>query len=319
MPHSYVDDVHRFAGPKPFHDKHGQRRNLSHDDDFTADLVNTDGQGNVISMPLLRRKPCFGRPERFYRGMAGGKVWSNDAGETCLADTPCDTCFEHSPGVFEACLKVVDERVSSCARVKNAIAEWIENGDARGYVGRRHFLGPLWPKVRAAIIDSGGWSNVNDEQVKLAGLCRAEEKRKKRNESERRKRAAKKAARSMSQPVVTQGYLQALEDECERRATQLRSLRGLSTNSATGTFWIDTLSDAVCDRIAHVWAERELLTRLGYAPTKTAIARNLIAKGPAYAAWDEKSLAARVGEDMSKRLARLEDDRGGTPFWPAWV
>ena len=108
MNKTYVAEVHRFGGRYPYVDQNGRRRNLRHTTDFSADEVKTDGFGNVKSMPLLAKKPCFGRPERLFRAVVGSKPWTDQSGVRQPGDTPCDTCFKLSPSVFESCLNRVD-------------------------------------------------------------------------------------------------------------------------------------------------------------------------------------------------------------------
>ena len=68
MKTDYARQVRRFGGVQPYVDEDGRRTNISHAVEFLSQDVKTDDAGNIIDMPLLTRKPCFGRPERFVRG-----------------------------------------------------------------------------------------------------------------------------------------------------------------------------------------------------------------------------------------------------------
>ena len=61
----YVKEVRRFGSSAPFKDENGKSFNLSHDDDIDPTQVQTNGYGNVDGVPLVWRKPCLGRPERY--------------------------------------------------------------------------------------------------------------------------------------------------------------------------------------------------------------------------------------------------------------
>lgn len=58
---SYQESVNRGGSSKPW----GKR--LRHRTRFYPEAVETDGHGNVLEMPLLMDKPCFGRPETYVR------------------------------------------------------------------------------------------------------------------------------------------------------------------------------------------------------------------------------------------------------------
>jgi len=174
---TYVQEVHRYGGPDPFKDSTGQRSNLSHADDVSPHLVRTDGKGNVVATPTVWRKDCWLRPERFCRGRVGSKPWRDESGRTRPGATQCDTCRHLSPGTFESCARIVDERIESSPTVKAAAHKWL---DACGNdFGPACFLGArlkLWNDFLQAIIEHGGWQNKNDDQVKLEALRRKGEK-----------------------------------------------------------------------------------------------------------------------------------------------
>lgn len=313
----YLKDVRRFGSSKPFKDEDGQSFNLSHDDDIDPRLVQTDGNGNVDSVPLVWRKPCFGRPERYARGHMGGMPWRDDNGKRRPGKTACDTCLERSPGTFEACSVIVNERIESDPAITAAFDKWL---DACVDFGPRCFVGAgmkLWDSFLKTIIDHGGWTNVNDDQVKLEAL-RLKRARLARRKANRQARAQhQRAARLGTAKPITQDYLDKLKTERDRRSAHLKSLSALSGRTKRDMLWVKMLDDSGCDRIAEVWQTRELLSLMAVQPTGQAIAETMAASGR----WSLKlsSLRARVYEDLRERLPKLEDDTAGAPLWPKWT
>ena len=322
-PPTYVEEVRRYAGRNYRLDTNGNTRNIAHDTDFAPEEVKTDGVGNIVDMPLLLKKGCFGRPERFYKGTVGGKIWRNKDGIELAAQTSCNRCAEKTPGVFNACANVVDERVASNPEIKRALEAWMTSCDLLRPLGFRHFHPPhakFWQAFVDAILASRGWTSVNEDQVRLHERRRAEQQREQRNRKAREKRRKAREARKAARNPLPDGYLEALDEERDRRAVHLKSLRCLNGASKRDMMWLKNLPDETCERIADVWAARELLTAKRQDTSNMAIAAFLIKTRPRYHKLQQKSLAARVGEDIKKRLDRLEDLRGksGQPVWAGW-
>jgi hypothetical protein len=312
----YVKEVRRFGSLAPFEDEDGKSFNLSHKDNIDPSLVQTDGNGNVDSVPLVWRKPCFGRPERYARASMGGKPWRDDNGVRRPGKTTCDTCLEKSPGTFEAFGQIVSERIDSDLVIKTAFDKWL---DACDDFGPACFVGAqmkLWDSFLQTIIDHGGWSSVNDDQVKLEAL-RLKQERIDRRKANRHARAQRqRAARLGTARPITQDYLDKLQAERDRRSAHLKRLGALSGRTKQDMLWLKMLDDSGRDRIAEVWHTRELLLRRALTATGQAIAEKMDATGR----WPLKlsSLRARVYDDL-KRLAKLEDDTASAPLWPKWT
>ena len=116
----YVNGVRRFGSSGRLKDENGETFNISHRSDCRPADVQTDGRGNVTRSPLVWRKPCFGRPERYVRGHTSGRLWRDESGQRHLSETTCDRCSELCPGVYEACGRVVNERAASNAATASA-------------------------------------------------------------------------------------------------------------------------------------------------------------------------------------------------------
>lgn len=288
--------------------------NLLHRDDIDPSAVKTDGKGNVEFMPLVSRKPCFGRLERFIAvGMGGSPWWKN--GELTQGRTTCDTCCDKSPGTFAACSALVDERLNSSSQIRTALEKWLER--CNGY-GKVCFVGSQlkpWDAFLKTIEDHGGWKSVNNDQVIIEALRVENERDRRRKATRRKRRLAEKALRRGKAEPITLDYDTKLRSERERRASHLKGLRVLSGKTKRDMLWLKMLDDTGCERIAAVWEARERLMRLSQQPTGQAIAQVLFDSRE----WPLKfpSLRARVYEDL-KRLEKLADETAGAALWPRW-
>jgi hypothetical protein len=310
----YVKDVRRFAAAGRLKDEDGEDFNVSHGHDIDPAAVDTDGRGNVIGSPLVWQKECYGRLERYVRAHIGFRSWHDDNGDLRPNETPCDRCAQRSPGIYKTCGDIVSERARSNAAIEASFDAWMAAcGDDFGpgcFTGRRAHL---WDAFLQSIIDHGGWTNVNDDQVKLEALRQREDARRKRNAATRKSRKRQRDRRRGTTSVITQPELQALQIERDRRAAKLKSLRNLSGRTPRAMLWLTNLPDSTCDRTADVWWARELLSRHEHKVTGKAIAEQLIGQGCNYG-LGIGSLTSRVHEDL-RRIAKLEDDRAGAPLW----
>ena len=319
MDTDYIAEVHRFGGPKPYRDPNKARKNLTHATDFSASSVVTDQQGNVTEMPLLVGKPCFGRPERFYRAIVGSTPWIDEDGIQQPGDTPCKTCFKRSAGVYEACFDVSQDRVNSDLDVKSALDAWMASVGST--LGRRAFVGAngrYWQRFLDAIVSAGGWSNINNDQVRIHLHAKNEADRKARNERRRERRRIERDTRRGKIRPITGEFIDSLNQECDRRAQWLKDARFLPVACGPNMRWLKRMSDKTCDRVADVWRERTIGDRAGIAIKQKDIAASMWADGRAHGASSEAILTSRVSEDIRTRLARLEDERDGEPIWPRW-
>jgi hypothetical protein len=312
----YVRDVHRYAAAR-LTGADDRPINILHSEDIDPAEVTTDGCGHVVASPLVWRKPCWGRVERFARGHRGIRQSWDKSGERRLSETPCDRCEKLSPGAYAACSKIVDERVRSSRAIDEALDAWLAAcGDDFGpscFTGHR---GKLWRAFLQAIVDHGGWKNENDEKVKVEALRLAAEKRGKRNAAANAERQRRRQARQGNSAPITGAYLQALQAERDHRARIVKRLTALSGKTSRDMLWLRNLRDS-CDRIADVWWARELLTRSGQKVTGAAIAKCMIANGRSYG-LSCASLTSRVHDDL-KRIAKFEANLTGVPIWKPWA
>lgn len=314
----YVKDVYRFGSGGRLKDANGEPFNVSHNDDCSADEIRTDGTGNIIGSPLIWKKPCIGRPERHVRGLYGGKPLRGEGGERRTSDTPCDRCSNRSPGVFEACGRVVDERIASNPAIGTAFDDWMtargEDFGAACFTGSR--LKP-WRAYLDAIIAHGGWTNINDDQVKFERIRKLRDDQDRRNAAARATRRQRRMARRGAPTTPTVAYRQALQTERDRRAETIKGFGRLSGRSPRDMLWLRNLTLESCERIADVWSSRELLSFGGGRVTCKAIAEHMIGNAKDYK-LGLPSLTSRVCQDL-KRIAKFEDSRAGAPIWSRWT
>lgn len=311
MSNDYTKDVLRFGSIKPFVDEDGRKFNLSHNDNIDPNSLVTDRLGNVLFISLIRRKPCFGRPERFVRGHSLGAAWLDDQKNEHFNQSRCDGCLGRSRGTYDACSSLINERVDTAPPIKAALDVWFEASD--GLTGERCFTqmnAKPWQKFLRSIIDHGGWTNVNDDAVKLHAIQAEKNEKTKRNHAQRAVRAKKRAARQGAAIPNTTEYLDELRLERDRRAVHLKKLG----QSSAAPRWLAKLTDEGCERMADVWQARETITRLQGKCTGTAIASYLALSRSCNVA----SLTTRVYEDL-KRIAKLESNSAASPVWAPWL
>lgn len=314
----YVNGVRRFGAGGRLKDENGDAFNVSHRSDCLPADFQTDGRGNVTDSPLVWGKTCVARPERNIRNHFIGRLWTDKSGQSHMDVTACDRCSELSPGIYEACTKIVVERVESNAAIEASFETWIAGcGNDFGPNCFKGQIGRLWDLFLQAIIHHGGWTNCNDDQVKLEAIRLQREKSDNRNTSARAARQRTSMARRGAPTTVTTGYLLALNAERDRRADHIKVLSSLSGSTTRGMLWLTNLNSTSRDRIADVWSSRELLTRTGQKRTGRAIAEHMTLNGRSYG-LSLQSLTARVYDDL-KRIAKFEDDRAGVAIWTQWI
>lgn len=313
----YAKSVRRFGGPDPYIDEVGNKRNLNHETDFPPSEVITDGAGNITRMPLLKRKPCFARPERHLRGLFEGQVYKKADGTKLTSLTSCTRCEIKSKGVFRACRDVMDERIASDPSINRTANVWFDFADKspieKLWIGR---AGIAWSKYLGAIEDHGGWTSINDIQVRADRLLNEERKRREKKEKAREQRFKEKLARKGVTKEVTPDFVKALDAERDKRSKILKRLRLANFRNKSEARRFSILTDATCERRAAVWWARRLLLRHRGAAKGTEIAGLLQAKG-LFTTMGRQTLENHVSRDL-KQIAAYEDDTNGEPLWPKW-
>lgn len=302
---SYVKDVFRFGGDQPYRDEDGNRFNLKHDTAFDAHEVTTDGNGNIVSMPLLLDKPCFARPERYIRG-SHDEATPPFTGRNSTDRWRLSRC-QRCP-VEEGCAKVVLERIESSIAISTAFADWDDQASDKPFERR---AGKLWRAFLRAIVQHGGWKSTNDEAVADALLSKALDNKAKRKADRQRLAAEARSKRQGQSRTITAEFLDEVEAERRRRADILLGLR-TKPLALKHLPTISRLSPAGCERTADVWAASAIIERSEPPITGNKIAQYLID----HCGYSIKleSLTTWVYKDL-ERIRRLEGDIAGTTFW----
>lgn len=219
---------------------------------------------------------------------------------------------------FLACNDVIAERIASSADVERTCVEWIDGTDRQ--FGPSCFRGSdkhRWEAFLVAIENHGGWSNINDEQVKIDAVAAGELAKKHRRDSAKRRRGLEKQRRQGAVRSLTPELLAAVKEEGDSRANHLKTLKVVRGAKPQDTLWITSLPDSTCERIADVWRIRETLRYYKENCTGKEIAERLLDENPS-SSLSLGSLQARVSQDL-KRIKKLENDDRGEPIWAKWT
>lgn len=306
---SYVADVTRFGGDKPYKNDEGRRFNLKHHTAFEVLAVRTDGVGNIVEMPLLLDKPCFARPERYIRGSHDEAIapFTGRNNTDGWRLTRCQRC-----PVEEACSEVVRERIESCPTVSAAFEAW-DDGTV-GLSGDKPFegrTGRLWNAFLRAIVKHGGWKSTNDAAVTDAKFAAALKLKAKKSADRKQRRAEASAKRKGISRSATPEFMAEVEAERIRRLGILLDLRGKPFAKAHLPI-VSRLSPEGCRRTTDVWVVRAILSRYGRPLTGKIVAQYL--KDHLGYTVDLTSLTTWTYKDV-ERIAKLEGDIAGVTIW----
>ncbi|MBY6127683.1 hypothetical protein KUW15_03030 [Qipengyuania aquimaris] len=281
---------------------------MKHQTVFDWSEVKTDGVGNVVEMPLLQDKWCFGRPEVYIRQIQRTKKQRFYWGEKDVAASRCGRCK-----IAVACGKLSGERVRSSSAITSALAEWRSycksNGADRQFTG---VAGRYWQRFLQAIADHGPWTSTNDEKLRefererLASR-RQEDARRKSKERERER----KLRQTLQQPP-TKEFIAAVLAERELRFQSLRGAAGHAGFPPSISKIPAEHVDASAEFTADVWMVDTLLREHGKTVNSSAIARTLIKMGR----HQDKGYPA-LRQRVEKDLRRARDCEQCSP--PLWI
>jgi len=312
---SYTDEVLKFGGPRPY-DGVERRTNLSHKTEFLPSAVRTDGRGNIIDMPLLRRKPCFGRPERYFRALPDSQRAAALEDPTrrefnlfTFGGTPCERCPVH-----DACAAVAFERVDSVLELNTKLEQWAEASER--YLGKKRFIfGPArdaWQAFLAAIISSGGWSSVNDGRVAAAAHETLDKRRADRRESALRSRQAKRRHTApLSISTIDDRLTDAINRESDRRYAILIDM----AKRKSGPKSCRRLNAEQCRRLIEVWKAKSSMMVAGNPHPRHCDIISWLKHHTSITDVQEQSLPTIVSRAI-ERVAELQQEVDGTYIWP---
>lgn len=276
--------------------------------------MNTDGFGNVLAMPELIGKPCFGVATAFLRH---GSAHPTELFKTIsVPGTRCGRCTART-----ACVMLVLERVRSRPHLQNAVARWYEMG------GRLHLATDktnelAWQQVTEATA-SAVFHNSNDAAVvRYWSTIDSIRKRKdadRKNQTRLTARLARADAHLRefglrwwcweSRFMVSTWDLKFARVIAEERVCRAEALIEIRHHPASPR-WIKRLSRDACWLMASAWAARSFRVQFlddwkrRYYPQTGAVAAIMIERG-----WNaklaHKDLMKRIPLDL-RRADRLE-------------
>lgn len=274
-----------------------------------------DNVGNIIDMPPLRGKPCFGRPETFFRhGYATKKVPNVYGSMVDSSNHQCGRC-----PVRIACGFVCTVRVFQNSEMKDALSAWVKDCDSRQN-GTRIYTGAsgrFWTEFLKAIVRRGPFSNSNDRWLKGQDELLRTQQREKAVVAKRRQRERDRRNRTREMLLPTLQAIQNLLDHRDELAKLLQAAigeKGLHRSISRITLSSARQSASLT---ANVWLSRELIMMAGIEARPGTIAGFMVDCGLA----QEKTYAILKGS-MSRYLARIFELEGkgkGRIIWPRFV
>lgn len=283
---SYRDAVMKGGNEKPWK---GQP-NLKHADIIDPNEVELDEVGNILDMPLLRRKPCFGRPETFLRHGDRVRRVPNKWGK--LVDSMSHQCGACPQLTWQSCAKVVMKRVVGNPGIHEALRAWQSDCDLR-HSGDRIYVeesGRLWGAFKQAIVDRGPFTNSNDEVLleRAAADARAQKAKWRISKAAQREKARRKQRADRMLPS-RQFILNAVGERNERE-NALYAVLGMPGQHKSRSMVPEAHRAATAAITANAWLIREILIESNRYAGSGTVARYMV----------------QLGLNGSKRLAPLK-------------
>lgn len=310
-PKTYHDSVMMWGNRSPWKQLNVR---LSHKVDFHPSEVVRDGRGNILSMPVLEQKPCFGRPEVFFRHGERKKYIQQGNGSTRIwTNHRCGTCPE---GVHTACNQTAAERVTSHPRICQAFLAWEDHCETY-YKGAAICTGSasrLWGDFKLAIAQRGPFHSSNDAAVADLVLQKRNAQQEKWRREKRSFRQLERDRSKAARQSPSRQYVSNLNDERKCRADALLTVLGQSGQPPSRAKVPADKREATAMITANAWAMSELLHASGRDARPGTIARKMVElKWNAGVAGS--TLKARIKNDL-KRADECERDGLWKPFDP---
>lgn len=291
-PQTAAEEVFAWGRDDPWKDL---RVRVSHKDAFGPADLTTDGRGNILSIPLYRNKPCFGRPETYIRHGKGTAV-RRFHGKLNVVQNRCGKCPLNA-----ACKTVARERIKSDPAIESALTAWhaaySKNPGASRFTGPLY--GRLWQAVMQAIVDHGGWGNANDAflQQEYANATRLSLEKKAKRQREYRESLREKLKIQNVLPQISD-LKSLLRTRLEREKNLIMSHRIKGSPKCVSKILLKDIS-ATAKLTADVWLARHLLNEKGDSISPSRIAKFLIE----YGRGDGRSydvLRSRIKTDLAR-------------------
>lgn len=286
---SFESEVHHWGSEDPW-GPHTRMPKIRHTINI-PDVI-TDQLGNVITMPPLIGRPCFGRIETFLRHAkpAEEKKIVRDNREVEVR-TRCMRCTVRGP-----CKALVTERINSSPEISDTLRTWYQQSilchAKRVYTAE---TGRLWTNLLVSIVRKGRFFSSNDAVV-AENTLRANEFLKEKWRHDKRRQRNSNLTRGLQDHFT----LACVVEERDRRLELLLAFCGGSSAPRDMKRWDAT----TCTLVADTWLAITSLKAERRKSGSTNVARWLIASGRSNGR-KERALITRVGQDM-KKLQRVE-------------
>lgn len=284
--------------------------NFSHRTNLDPAKVHTDGAGNILDMPLLLNKPCFGFPLHEIRhGGDNATRLITMKGRTVLSQTRCGRCPD---GTATACKKVNAERLLARPFAQQKYEAWLDlcNKHGKPNTFTTGDFGYAWSAFRDAMIAGGPFTSSNDAAV----IGNKKRLRKKQMIADRdRKTIARSEARDVWQAAhlpPDQTFIYAADEVRSQRAAGLIDLRGNGRAPRS----VAKMDAAACLITANAWFASEILGESQLPVNPGSVARWLIEK-KLNEGYSYEMLRDRLRRDL-RRIENLDADTTLASFWP---
>lgn len=247
---------------------------LSHKDVIEPDDVELDREGNITDMPLLRGKPCFGRPETFLRHGDRERVIRLNGRQMPSTNHQCRSC---PLATWQSCKTVVEHRVQADRGMREAYAAWVKKSDPNA--GKRNFVGQtgrLWGEFKRAIAARGPFSNANDDALAEEEVRnrRSEVDQWRTNKAKQRHKARER--RKREQQLPSRQFIENAIRERDNRRDALEAALADPRNPRSFTR-VPALKRAATAAItANAWVVRMILAQSGRPCGSGTVAARLV-------------------------------------------
>ena len=272
---TYHNEVMRAGNRKPWE----SWPRLSHKDVIAPSDVELDREGNILKMPVLHRKPCFGRPETFIRHGDRVRLAKNHYGK--MVQSTSHQCGSCPLLTWQSCGKVVVRRVQGNTALHVAYGLWVEDCRVR-HGGTPTFTGESgkpWGNFKKAIAARGPFSNDNERVLAIANAALAEIKRKKWQAAKAVQRQRARESKKADRQAPSLQFVENVRDECDRRRRQLEMVLGDPKQHPSRSRVPAAKRPTTAAITANAWGVRELLRECCLPDGSGVIARKMVEHG----------------------------------------
>ena len=284
---------------------HSRLARMKSSEKILAMDVETDGQGNILNMPLLIGKPCFAIPTGYLRERCAPPILANGRH---LPSSKCHPC-KVRPG----CHKVVVERAKYVECLTDSLLPPLREWSVALY-GFDKALERLGPKAWQGIghaFQKVTFVSSNDVAVKQFWDNEKERFAKLRKSAE-----VKRLQQDWREGRTLAGLIAGLD---QGRTERLAILLSTLTLGSKPRYLLRVFQGAA-ERIVSAWWGREFAKLTGSKENPNNIANILIAENMNLGI-SQSSLRSTVKHDLDriKKLETVAKYNGGAAIWPKFL